>query len=504
MVAAGLEKERFDPVGETDFRFATGPYRLNQQPGEHDMAAKQEGKTEAKPNRKQRREQNRRIWTDNPGLEIVHPDAAGIDIGNREHYVAIAPGKSEMPVRKFGCFTHNLRELAEFLKAHGIRSVAMQSTGVYWIPLYDVLEEEGFEVFLVNARDTKNLPGRKTDVQESQWLLKLHTYGLLRNSFRPTSEIRVLRSYWRQRGEHVQTAGECVQRMQKSLTQMNLQLANVISDIMGVTGQKILRAILAGERNADKLAEMRHERIQASREEIAASLTGNWRGELLFGLQQEMDRYDFCQRQIGECDKKIEEHLGTLPAAEETGSAAEPSPQKRKRAGGNSPSFALDQELVRITGVDFTRIDGINVMTAQTILSEVGLDMSKWKTEGHFASWLALCPNNSVTGGKVLRRGTRKIVNRAATAFRIAASTLRRSDSYLGAQFRRFRTRLGAPKAITAMAHKLAVLFYRMLRYGQEYVDRGQQYYQDKYRQQQIVLLNKQAARLGMVVSPAV
>jgi transposase len=249
---------------------------------------------------------------------------------------------------------------------------------------------------------------------------------------------------------------------------------------------------------------MRHERIQASREEIAASLTGNWRPELLFGLQQEMDRYDFCQRQIGEYDKKIEEHLGTLPAAEETGSAAEPSPQKRKRAGGNSPSFALDQELVRITGVDFTRIDGINVMTAQTILSEVGLDMSKWKTEGHFASWLALCPNNSVTGGKVLRRGTRKIVNRAATAFRIAASTLRRSDSYLGAQFRRFRTRLGAPKAITAMAHKLAVLFYRMLRYGQEYVDRGQQYYQDKYRQQQIVLLNKQAARLGMVVSPAV
>jgi transposase len=469
------------------------------------MATRQESNTEAKPNRKQRREQHRRIWTDNPGLDVVHPDAAGIDIGNSEHYVAIAPGKSEEPVRKFRCFTHDLRELAQFLKAHGIRSVAMQSTGVYWIPLYDVLEEEGFEVYLVNARDTKNLPGRKSDVQESQWLLKLHTYGLLRNSFRPTSEIRVLRTYWRQRGEHVQTAGECVQRMQKSLTQMNLQLANVISDIMGVTGQKILRAIVAGERDTDKLAEMRHERIQASREEVAASLTGNWRPELLFALKQEIDRYDFCQRQIAECDQNIEQQLGALPArAKETDPPVDPSPQKRtKRAGGNSPSFALDKELVRITGVDFTRIDGINVMTAQTILSEVGLDMSQWKTEAHFASWLGLCPNNSVTGGKVLRRGTRKIVNRAATAFRIAASTLRRSDSYLGAQFRRFRTRLGAPKAITAMAHKLAVLFYRMLRYGQEYLDRGQQFYQDKYRQQQIALLNRQAAQLGLIVTSA-
>ena len=475
------------------------------------MAAKQEAKREAKPNRKQRREQHRRIWTDNPGLDVVHPDAAGIDVGNSEHYVAIVPGKGEEPVRKFGCFTGDLRELARYLKAHGIRSVAMQSTGVYWIPLYDVLEEEEFEVYLVNARDTKNLPGRKSDVQESQWLLKLHTYGLLRNSFRPTSEIRVLRSYWRQRGEHVQTAGECVQRMQKALTQMNLQLANVISDIMGVTGQKILRAIIAGERDTEKLAAMRHERIQASGQQIIASLTGNWRPELLFALKQELDRYDFCQRQIAECDRQIEPHLNTLPSrSKETDSPSQrlppqknSPPQKKKRAGGNSPQFALDKELVRIAGVDFTRIEGINVMTAQTILSEVGLDMSRWKTEAHFASWLGLCPNNSVTGGKVLRRGTRKIVNRAATAFRIAASTLRRSDSYLGAQFRRFRSRLGAPKAITAMAHKLAVLFYRMLRFGEEYLDRGQQFYQDKYLQQQIVRLKRQAAQLGLVVTPA-
>jgi transposase len=268
----------------------------------------------AQPNRKQRREQQRKIWTNDPGLDVVHPHAAGIDVGNSEHYVAIAPDKSAEAVRRFGCFTADLRDLAQFLRVHGVVSVVMQSTGVYWIPLYDVLEETGFEVYLVKARDTKNLPGRKSDVQESQWLLKLHTYGLLRNSFRPTSEIRVLRTYWRQRSEQVHTAAECAQRMQKALTQMNLQLANVITDIMGLTAQKILRAILAGERNADKLAEMRNWRIQASHEEIVASLTGNWRPELLFTLKQEVDRYDFCQRQMGECDQEIEKQLNALPS----------------------------------------------------------------------------------------------------------------------------------------------------------------------------------------------
>jgi len=467
------------------------------------MAVERKVTTEAKANRKQRRERQRRIWTDNPGLEVVHPDAAGIDVGNSEHYVAIAPDKSADPVRRFGCFTADLRELARFLKEHGIATVVMQSTGVYWIPLYDVLEEAGFEVYLVNARDTKNLPGRKSDVQESQWLLKLHTYGLLRNSFRPTSEIRVLRTYWRQRAEHIHTATECVQRMQKALTQMNLQLANVIADIMGLTGQKILRAILAGERDADKLAKLRDGRIQASHEEIVSSLTGNWREELLFALKQELERYDFCQRQIRECDQEIEKHLGTLPSSpQEPGESLLP-PRKRKKAGGNSPEFDLAGELARITGVDFTRIDGISVLTAQTIISEVGLDMERWKTEGHFASFLGLCPCNAVSGGKVLRRGTRKVVNRAATALRIAAFALKNSDSYLGAQYRRFRGKLGAPKAITAMAHKLAVLFYRMLRFGQEYVDRGQQFYEDKYRQQQVSLLNKKAAQLGFSIVPA-
>lgn len=464
-------------------------------------------RSEEKPSRRKRSGLHRQIWTENPGLDVVHPQAAGIDVGNSEHYVAIAADKASEPVQRFNCFTSDLRRLAQFLKGHGIRSVAMQSTGVYWIPLYDVLEEEGFEVFLVNARDTKNLPGRKTDVQESQWLLKLHTYGLLRNSFRPTSDIRTLRAYWRQRAEHVQAASECVNRMQKCLTQMNLQLANVISNIMGQTGQRILRAILAGERNPEILADMRDCRIHATQKEIIASLTGNWRPELLFCLKQEIDRYDFCQRQIAECDEHIQRHLETLtsrPQSTTEGDRQPPLvPMKKKRAKGNSPTFPLDKELVRIAGVDFTRIDGINVMTAQTIISEVGLDMTRWPSESHFASWLGLCPNNAVSGGRVLRRDTRRIVNRAATAFRIAASTLRLSDSYLGAQFRRFRSKLGAPKAITAMAHKLAVLFYRMLRFGQEYVDRGVKTYEERYRQQQLSLLNKRAAQLGFSVIPA-
>ena len=233
----------------------------------------------------------------------MHPRAAGIDIGNSAHYVAVPPGRDAEPVRRFECFTADLHRLADWLEACGVYSVAMQSTGVYWIPLYDILEARGFEVYLVNARHTKNLPGRKSDVQESQWLLKLHTHGLLNNSFHPTAEIRVLRTFWRQRAEHVRGASVCICRMQKALTQMNVQLANVISDLSGLTGQTIVRAILAGERDAHKLAELSHPQIRASREEVAKSLEGNWRPELLFVLKQETEMYDTYQRKIIECDR---------------------------------------------------------------------------------------------------------------------------------------------------------------------------------------------------------
>jgi transposase len=470
-----------------------------------------------KMNRKQRKQLARQLQSADPGLEVVHPRAAGIDVGNGAHYAAVRPDQDAEPVRRFECFTADLHRLADWLEACGVETVAMQSTGVYWIPLYEILEERGFEVYLVNARHTKNLPGRKSDVQESQWLLKLHTYGLLNNSFQPAAEIRVTRTYWRQRAEHVHGASTCIQRMQKVLTQMNVQLANVISDLSGLTGQTIVRAILAGERDPKKLAELSHRQIRASREEIAKSLEGNWRPELLFVLKQEVEMYDTYQQRIGECDRELEAHLKSFadkakskaaPAGPESnqrkGSDGQNGQRKlapsAKRAQGNAPRFDLRGELCRVSGVDLTRIDGIHVLVAQTVISEVGLDMSRWNTEAHFASWLGLCPDNRISGDKILSKGTRHVVNRAATALRMAATTLLNSRSYLGAQYRRLRTKLGAPKAITAMAHRLARLVYRMLKYGQEYVDKGMQYYEDRYRSQQVELLKKKAAKLGLQI----
>lgn len=451
-------------------------------------------------NRKEKKEWERRLQADDPGLEVVHPEAAGIDVGNSSHYVAVRPDCDTDPVRRFECFTADLYRMADWLESCGVKTIAMQSTGVYWIPIYDILEARGFRVYLVNARYTKNLPGRKTDVQESQWLLKLHTYGLLSDSFQPASTIRILRTYWRQRNEHIRGAATCIQRMQKALTQMNVQLANVISDISGLTGQAIIRAILAGERDSEKLAALSHPRIQADRNEIAKSLEGNWRQELLFLVQQEVDMYDAYQKRIAECDQQLQNVLANL-ADGATATSAQPAKRSAKK-GKNAPRFDLGSELQRVSGVDLTRIDGIDVMVAQTLVSEVGLDMSRWKTEAHFASWLGLCPDNRISGDKVLSKGTRGVVNRAATALRQAACTLLRSRSYLGAQYRRLRVRLGAPKAITAMAHRLARLVYRMLKYGQAYVDKGTEYYETRFREQQICLLQKKAARLGLQVEP--
>jgi transposase len=415
--------------------------------------------------------------------------------------VAVRPDRDPQPVRRFDCFTADLHRLANWLQSCGVKTVALQSTGVYWIPLYDILEECGFQVYLVNARNTKNLPGRKSDVQESQWLLKLHTHGLLNNSFQPPSKIRTLRTYWRQRLQHITGAATCVQRMQKALTQMNIQLANVISDLSGVTGQMIVRAIVGGERDPRKLAELSHPRIQASRGEIAKSLEGNWRQELIFVLQQEIQMYDTYQRRVAECDQELQKHLSAFADTVSAPGKQELPPKKKKKQNKNNPHFHLAEELQRISGVDMTRIDGVDVMVAQTLVSEVGLDMSRWKTEAHFASWLGLCPDNRISGDKVLSRGTRHVLNRAATALRLGASTLLKSQTYLGAQYRRLRSRLGAPKAITAMAHRLARLVYRMLKYGQQYVDKGAEYYEQRNRQHQIEFVRKKAAQLGLQVT---
>jgi hypothetical protein len=324
----------------------------------------------------------------------------------------------------------------------------------------------------------------------------------LNNSFRPTEEVCVLRTYWRQRDEHVKSASATIQRMQKVLTEMNVQIANVITDISGVTGMAILNAMLKGERDRNKLAELADPRIKASQEEIAKSLEGNWRAELLFVLRQQMRIYEGYQKRIQECDEAIKAHLKTMEDKAAAGSQPQP-PKTGKKAGSNAPQFNLRGELYRISGIDLTRIDGINVMIAQTIVAEVGLDMSKWPNEGHFASWLGLCPDNKITGGKVYHRGRRQVENRAATALRMAATSLWRSQTYLGAKFKRLRSNLDAPKAITAMAHSLARLVYRLLKYGQDYVDKGMEFYQQRYQQQQIKWMRKKAKELGLVITLA-
>ena len=459
--------------------------------------------------RKERKILGRQIWSGSPGLEVVHRDAAGIDIGSREHYVAVGPDRDGQPVQNFGCFTTDLHRLAAWLTQCGVKTVVMQSTGVYWIPVFDVLEQSGFDVWLVNARETRNLPGRKSDVQESQWLLKLHTYGLLRKSFRPTAEIRAIRTCWRERAEYVEQAGTSIQRMQKALTEMNVQLATVLSDLSGVTGMKIIRAIVAGERDGRKLAEFRDANVKASQETIARSLEGTWLPEQLAILRRQLADWDHVQRQMAGCDEDLAARMKDLPAAEVQ--PGEPGPpagrtgkRQRKKSSRNQPNFDLGAELKRVAGVDLTRIDGIREMTVQTVITEAGLDMSQWPTEHHFVSWIGLAPRNDISGGKVLKRRTRKVVSRLATALRMAASTLRESDSYLGAQFRRLRSRLGPPKAITAMAAKQARLVYRMLKYGQEYVDRGTAQYEKKYRLQRIRLITKQAAQQGFALVPLV
>jgi transposase len=455
-------------------------------------------------NRKQRRELTRKIQNQDLSLEVVHPDAAGIDIGNESHYVAVPATRDSQPVRRFGCTTGELQAMAEWLKQCRIRTVAMQSTGVYWVAVYDLLEQAGFAMYLVNARDTKNLPGRKSDVQESQWLMKLHTYGLLRNSFRPSQEIRMMRTYWRQRNDLVRSAGRHIQRIQKALTQMNIQLANVLSDVSGVTGQAIVKAILRGERDPHQLAALRNVQVKASEEQIAQSLEGHWQPDLLFVLQQEQDGYQFCQKQIAECDQQLAQYLQQRENRRQSASLPEEKRKGgRRKKRGNAPQFDLREGLFRMSGTDLTQIDSIDVMTATTILSEVGWEMSKWETENHFVSWLRLCPDNRISGDRIIGKGRLPTNNRVTIALKMAASSLRVSKTYLGAQFRRLRTKLGGPIAIKAMAAKLARLVYRMLRYGMKYVDQGALFYQAQHRQLQIKQLKWRANKLGFRVVEA-
>src|SRR6516162_4710957 len=362
-------------------------------------------------------------------LEIVHPDAAGIDIGGSEHWVAISPDRDPEPVRRFGCFTVDLREMARWLIDKGVRSVAMQSTGVYWMPVFEVLEQHGLEVFLVNAQHTKNVPGRKTDIQECQWLLKLHAFGLLNNSFQPNDEIRIARTLWRHRGNLVAEASSVVQRMQKVLTEMNVQLSNVLSDISGVSGMKIIQAILDGARDPWELAALVEPGVKATPEDIVKSLEGNWREELLFLLRQHVEFYQIYQNKIRACDLQLRKHLQTLGSKLDLRAQPLGPRPKGKQASRNAPAFDLRTELYRITGIYWSQINGIDVLTAQTVIAEGGADLSAFPSEKQFTSWLGLCPTNQQSGKKILNRRTRKVVNRATVAFRNAAMTLVRSQS---------------------------------------------------------------------------
>jgi transposase len=426
-------------------------------------------------------------------LTITHPNAAGIDIGSASHFVAVPPDRDDEPVREFASFTADLNAMADWLKACGIDTVAMESTGVYWIPVFELLESRGFTVMLINARHVKNVSGRKSDVLDCQWIQQLMTYGLLRGAFRPTDQVCVLRSLWRQRGMLLRSQSRHVQHMQKALTQMNVQLANVISDVVGETGQKILRAILAGERDGHVLAEMKNTRIRAGVDEIAKSLQGNWRAEHLFALRQAMDAFDFIGTQLTECDREIEQQLQRLQTHE-----GEPARGKQRSRARTAPKFDLRTQLFRMCGVDLTRIDGIDVTTALAVISETGVDMSRFPSAAHFASWLGLCPGTRITGGKVMSGKTKRCANHAAQALRLAAAALRASQSSLGAYFRRMCSRMDKPKAITATAHKLARLIYTMLTKGEEYTDQGQDYYEERYRERVLRQLSQRAQKLGM------
>jgi transposase len=442
-----------------------------------------------------------------PLAPVLNPHAAGIDVGATSIYAAVPADQHSEPVRCFGTFTQDLLALAYWLKECEIRTVAMEATGVYWIPLFQILEERGLEVCLVNARHAKNVPGRKSDVADCQWLQHLHAVGLLRGSFHPPQAVRAIRALLRHRDSLVRMAASHVQHMQKALTQMNLQLHHVISDITGQTGLAILDAILAGERDPEVLAQLRHPGIKASQETIVRSLQGDWRPEHLFTLRQALDAYRYYQHLLAECDAEMERLLlefssqmdadsqDTLPAAA----------THKRTVRGNQPRFAsvdLATELHRILGVDLTRVPGVDTLTTYTLFTEVGSDLSHFPSGNHFASWLGLCPDNRVSGGKVLSVRTRKVKSRTARVLRLAAYALSRSHSALGDYYRRMRARLGAPKAITAAAHKLARIIYHLLTTGQEYDESVFTQNEEHYRQHRTRRLEREAAALGYSLMP--
>lgn len=439
-------------------------------------------------------------------LPVLFPHTAGIDIGSKSHFVAVPSNCDPNPVREFSTFTADLHKMINWLKQCEIKHVIMESTGVYWIPTFELLESNGFDVKLVNARHIKNVSAHKTDVLDCQWLQQLGTFGLVKGAFRPADTILPLRTYLRQRDMLIKSAATHIQHMQKALTQMNLHLHNVISDITGVTGMAIIRSIVAGNTDPKLLATYRDERCRNPQEIIEASLVGNYRKEHLFSLKQALELYDYYTRKIEECDRQIGEEASKLETKCDPDKInilkKDLKIKKQKKLKKHEYSFDLTSELIRISGVDLTKIPSIGASTALMIISEIGLDMSRWKSAKHFASWLGLCPGNKVSGGKRLSGRSKPCANRVAVGLRIAANTLYNSECAFGAYLRRMKMRLGSPKAITALAHKLCKLIYRMLKYGQEYVEKGVEFYEEMYRKRRESSLKKKANELGYILVP--
>jgi len=431
-------------------------------------------------------------------LQRINPNAAGVDCGSESHHVAVPADRDPEPVRRFRTFTTDLLRLADWLTDCQVKTVAMEATGVYWIPIYEILEERGFEVILVNAHHVKNVPGRKTDVVDCQWIQELHSFGLLRGSFRPSAEIATLRAYLRHREKMVQNAGDHVRRMQKALVQMNLQLHNVISDITGETGMHILRDIVAGVTDPRALASHRNIRCHATEQEIESSLTGNYRREHVFVLRQHLELYDAYQRRIGACDHEIESLLQQMTSKLDQPKTPLPPARCRRTKSDNAPRFEIRGLLHRLTGgADLTQIDAIGPYSALRLVSEIGTDMTRWRTEKHFTSWLTLAPKNKISGGRILSSKTQPSTNRAAVTLRMCAMCVGKTSTALGAYYRRLAYRVGKAKAITATARKIAILVYRVLRGDLDYTDPGAHAYEAQHRTRVLRNLRHRAQDLG-------
>jgi transposase len=442
----------------------------------------------------------------NPAPHVMHPDAAGIDIGATEVYAALPQDRCAEPVRVFETFTEDLQALAAWLKEHRITTVAMESTGVYWIPVFQILEGAGIEVYLVNARHAKNVPGRKSDVSDCQWLQYLHSVGLLRGSFRPPDEICAARTLIRHRGSLVAQAAAHVQHLQKALVQMNVQLQHVLSDLSGTSGLAIIDAILAGERDPARLAQLRDPRVKASEETVAKALVGDWRAEHLFTLRQARESYRHCQTQIRACDAEIERRLAQLRSQVDPTQTPPPPPQpsqaRRQKGDIHLEDADLRTELYRVLGTDATQVPGLGTHHVASLVFHLGTDLAAFPTVACFTNWQGLCPNPQVSGGRVLKRGTRDVKNPVATTFRMAAESLHHSDSYLGAYYRRMRAKLGAPKAITATAHKLARIYYHLVTTKQAYDESVFAKNEAREAKRRVERLKREATALGFELAP--